>query len=160
MANTYTQIHIHIVFAVEGRQSLIPPDQREELHKYITGIVENLGSRMIAINSMPDHIHMLVGQRPDIALSTLVSKVKSGSSAFITRERWVRGRFDWQNGFGAFSYARSQLPAVIRYIERQQEHHARRSFREEYRGLLERFQVPYDDRYLFRPIAPDPAPLP
>lgn len=151
MANTYTQIYIHVVFAVEGRQNLITPEHNAELQKYITGIVSSLNQKLIAINNMPDHLHMLVGLKPDFALSDLVRDVKANSSKFINEQRWVIGRFGWQEGFGAFSYARSQLDPVIRYIQNQQKHHARKSFREEYVELLEKFGVTYDDRYIFKP---------
>jgi REP element-mobilizing transposase RayT len=152
MANTYTQIYIHAVFAVEGRQSLIEPEHNDELQKYITGIVSGQNQKLIAINNMPDHLHMLVGLAPDIALSDLVRDVKAGSSKFINEKRWVRGRFSWQEGFGAFSYSRSQLGTVIRYIENQQKHHASKSFLDEYTALLEKFEVQYDRRYIFKPI--------
>ncbi len=132
MANTYTQIYIHVVFAVEGRQSLIQPEHNDELQKYITGIVTGQKQKLIVINNMPDHLHLLVGIKPDIALSDLVRDIKAGSSKFIKEKHWVKGRFSWQEGFGAFSYSRSQLGAVIRYIENQQQHHAKKSFREEY----------------------------
>ena len=128
MANTYTQIYLHVVFAVEGRQSLIQPEHNDELQKYITGIVSGQKQKLIAINNMPDHLHLLVGMKPDIALSDLVRDVKAGSSKFINEKHWVMGRFAWQEGFGAFSYSRSQLGAVIRYIENQQKHHAKKSF--------------------------------
>ena len=105
---------------------------------------------MITINNMPDHLHLLVGLRPDSSLSDLVRDVKAGSSKFINEKRWVIGRFSWQEGFGAFSYSRSQLGAVIRYIENQQKHHAKKSFREEYVALLEKFGVEYDPRYIFK----------
>jgi REP element-mobilizing transposase RayT len=150
MANTYTQIYIHLVFAVEGRQNLIAAEHNDELQKYITGIVAGKKQKLIAINNMPDHLHFLVGLKPDSALSDLVRDVKAGSSKFIHEKRWVIGRFSWQDGFGAFSYSRSQLGAVIRYIENQQTHHARKSFREEYIGLLEKFNVDYDQRYIFK----------
>ena len=150
MANTYTQIYIHIVFAVEGRQNLIPPEHNDELQKFITGIVSGQDQKMIAINNMPDHLHMLVGLRPDSLLSDLVRDVKAGSSKFIKEKRWVAGRFSWQEGFGAFSYSRSQLGTVIRYIENQQQHHAKKSFREEYVELLEKFGVDYDAKYIFK----------
>ncbi len=113
MANTYTQIYIHVVFAVEGRQNLIALDHNDELQKYITGIVTTQKHKLIAINNMPDHLHLLVGLRPDAALSDLVRDVKAGSSKFINEKRWVVGRFSWQEGFGAFSHARSQLDTVI-----------------------------------------------
>jgi putative transposase len=149
MANTYTQIYIHVVFAVEGRQNLILPEHNDELQKYITGIVSAQKQKLIAINNMPDHLHLLVGLRPDSSLSDLVRDVKAGSSKFINEKRWMAGRFSWQEGFGAFSYSRSQLGAVIRYIANQQKHHARKSFQEEYVELLEKFNVNYDRRYIF-----------
>ena len=149
MANTYTQIYIHVVFAVEGRQNLIPAQHNDELQKYITGIVSSQKQKLIAINNMPDHVHLLVGFRPDSSLSDLVRDLKAGSSKFISQKRWVAGRFSWQEGFGAFSYSRSQLGAVIRYIENQQKYHAKKTFREEYVELLERFSVDFDPRYIF-----------
>jgi putative transposase len=151
MANTYTQIYIHVVFAVEGRQNLITPEHNTELQKYITGIVSGQGQKLIAINTMPDHLHMLIGLKPDVALSNLVRDVKANSTKFINERRWVIGRFGWQEGFGAFSHSRSQLDSVIRYIQNQQSHHAKKSFREEYVELLEKFGVTYDDRYIFKP---------
>jgi|ERR1700722_3701589 len=150
MANTYTQIYIHVVFAVEGRQTLIEPAHNDELQKFITGIVSAQKQKLIAINNMPDHAHLLVGLQPDMALSDLVGGIKAGSSNLINRKRWVKGRFSWQEGFGAFSYSRSQLGTVIRYIQNQQKHHAVKSFREEYVALLKRFNVEYDERYIFK----------
>jgi putative transposase len=119
MANTYTQIYIHVVFAVEGRQSLILPERNNELQKCIAGIISGQKQKLIVINNMPDHLHLLIGLRPDSSLSDLVRDVKAGSSKFINEKRWVVGRFSWQEGFGAFSYSRSQLNPVIRYIEDQ-----------------------------------------
>ena len=149
MANTYTQIYIHVVFAVESRQSLIKPEHNDELQKYIAGIVSAKKQKLIVINNMPDHLHLLVGLRPDSSLSDLVRDVKAGSSKFINERRWVMGRFSWQEGFGAFSFSRSQLDAVVRYIENQQKHHATKSFRDEYIAMLEKFGVNYDPRYIF-----------
>lgn len=155
MANTYTQIYIQIVFAVQGRQSLIRPQHNDELQKYMTGIISGQGQKLIAINNMPDHFHILVGQKPNVALSDLVRDIKAGSSGFINDRRWVLGRFSWQEGFGAFSYCHSQLDAVIRYIQNQQEHHRRTTFQEEYLEILKRFNVPHDERYTFQPVQPD-----
>jgi REP element-mobilizing transposase RayT len=152
MANTYTQIYIHVVFAVECRQSIIPGEKKEELHKYITGIVTRQKQKLIAINSMLDHIHILIGQKPNIALSDLVGDVKTGSTNHINQSRWVVGHFSWQEGFGAFSYSHSQLGTVIRYIQNQERHHAKQSFPDEYRALLDRFDVPHDERYVFKPL--------
>jgi putative transposase len=150
MANTYTQIYIHVVFAVEGRQSLIKPEHNDELQKYITGIITAQKHKMIAINNMPDHLHLLVGVRPDAPLSELIRDVKASSSKFINEKHWVAGRFSWQEGFGAFSHSRSQLGTVIRYIENQPKRHARKSFRDEYLELLEKFGVEFDQRYIFK----------
>jgi putative transposase len=149
VANTYTQIYIQVVFAVSGRANLLLPKHKEELNKYITGIVSGQGQKLIAINGMPDHLHLLVGLRPDMALSTLVREVKASSSKFINEKRWVRGRFCWQEGFGAFSYAHSQLDAVVRYIRNQEKHHGRRSFRDEYMTLLRKFDIAFDSKYTF-----------
>ncbi len=150
MANTYTQIYIHAVFAVEGRQCLLNPEHNQELQKYITGIVSGQKQKLLAVNNMPDHVHLLVGLQPDVSLSELIRDVKAGSSKFVNGKRWIPGRFEWQEGFGAFSYSRSQLGTVVRYIENQQRHHARKTFRQEYIELLERFGVSYDQRYIFR----------
>jgi REP element-mobilizing transposase RayT len=157
MANTYTQLYIQVVFAVEGRQSLIAVEHNDELQKYITGIVSAQRHKLIAINNLPDHLHLLVGLRPDAALSELVRDIKANTSRWINEKHWVPGRFAWQEGFGAFSYSRSQLDTVIRYIENQQRHHARRSFQEEYVALLQRFGVEYDPRYTFKPAEDPPA---
>jgi len=150
MANTYTQIYIHVVFAVEGRQNLIAAEYNEELQKYIAGIIAAQKHKLISINNMPDHLHLLIGLRPDATLSDLVRDVKAGSSKFINEQRWVRGRFSWQEGFGAFSHARSQIGTVIRYIQNQQKHHAKKSFHGEYVELLEKFGVEYDRKYIFK----------
>ena len=122
MANTYTQIYIHVVFAVQGRQSLIRKKNKEELQKYITGIIQNQGQKLIAINCMPDHAHIFIGMKPDIALSDLVRDIKSNSSTFINKKRWLRGKFNWQGGFGAFSYGHSQIDRVVKYIQNQEQH--------------------------------------
>ena len=152
MANTYTQIYIQVVFAVQGRQNLIRPGRKEELHKYITGIITRQGHKLLAIHCMPDHTHILIGLKPGMALSDLVREIKTGSTNFINENRWVTGRFAWQEGFGAFSYAHSQLTGVIQYIRNQEQHHARKSFRDEYLEFLEKFSVAYDERYLFQPL--------
>jgi putative transposase len=131
MANTYSQIYIQVVFAVEARQYLIRPEFKEEVHKYITGIVSERRQKLLAVHCMPDHTHLLVGLKPSMALSDLVRDIKNASSNLINGNRWVGGRFSWQEGFGAFSYGHSQISTIIRYIHNQPEHHARRSFREE-----------------------------
>lgn len=149
MANTYTQIYIHVVFAVQGRQNLIKKEHKEELHKYITGIIRNKNQKLIAISSMLDHVHTLIGLKPDIALSDLVRDIKANSSRFINERKFVRGKFNWQEGFGAFSYSHSQLNGIIDYIENQEKHHSRKSFREEYLEFLKKFNVEYDPKYVF-----------
>jgi putative transposase len=149
MANTYTQIYIHIVFAVQGRNNLIPKSIREELHKYITGIVQNRNHKMLAIFCMPDHTHILVGMKPDISISDLTRDIKAISSKFINDNRFVKGKFNWQVGFGAFSYSKSQIDSVVKYILNQEQHHKGKTFRAEYLGLLEKFGIEYDEKYLF-----------
>jgi len=149
MPNTYSQIYIQIVFAVKGRQNLIPKQHREELHKYITGIVQNREQKMLSVFCMPDHAHLLVGLRPSIAISDLVRDIKAASSKFITDNDWVKGKFNWQEGFGAFSYSRSQIDPVIRYILNQEEHHKKETFRDEYIGFLKKFEIEYGEKYLF-----------
>jgi putative transposase len=152
MANTYTQIYIQVVFAVQGRQNLTRPDRKEELQKYITGIVTRQGQKLIAIHCMPDHTHILIGLKPNMALSDLVGDIKTGSTNHINENRWVVGRFSWQEGFGAFSYSHSQLTDVIDYIRDQEKHHARTSFRQEYLQFLKKFEVAHDEKYIFKPV--------
>jgi len=149
MANTYTRIYIHVAFAVEGRQSLIRKERKEELHKYITGIIQSKGQKVIAVNSMSDHIHILIGIKPNANPSDLVRDVKANSSKFINGKNWVMGRFSWQEGFGAFSYSHSQLNTVASYIKNQEEHHSRKPFKDEYLEMLRKFDVEYDAKYLF-----------
>ena len=152
MANTYSQIYIQIVVAVQGRQNLIRPERKEELQKYMTGIVTRQGQKLIAIHCMPDHTHLLIGLRPNLALSELVGDIKTGATNHINEQQWVRGRFSWQEGFGAFSYGHSQLKGVIEYIRDQVRHHARTTFRQEYLKFLKKFEVPHDERYIFKPL--------
>jgi REP element-mobilizing transposase RayT len=149
MPNTYTQIYIQIVFAVKGRQNLIAKENREELHKYITGIVQNRDQKMLSIFAMLDHIHLLVGIKPSIAISDLVRDIKAGSSKFINDSNWLNEKFNWQEGFGAFSYSKSQIDNVIKYILNQEEHHKKQSFKEEYIEFLQKFDIEYDEKYLF-----------
>lgn len=149
MANTYTQIYIQVVFAVKGRQNLIPNIHKDELYKYITGIIRNKGQKLIAINGMSDHIHILIGLKPDMMLSDLVRDIKANSSKFINDKKWFRGKFNWQQGFGAFSYSHSQINSVVTYITNQEKHHSKSTFKEEYKKLLEKFIVEYEDKYLF-----------
>jgi putative transposase len=149
MANTYTQIYIHIIFAVKSRQFLIPKEHKEAVYKYITGVVQSRKHKMIAINGMPDHIHFLVGLSPDQSISDLVFDVKTAATKFIKQQDWMKFDFSWQRGFGAFSYSQSQISNVATYIENQEVHHQERTFREEYLDILQKFDVEYDDRYVF-----------
>jgi len=150
MANTFSQIYIQTVFAVENRQSLIKPNFKEELHRYITGIVRNQGQKLIAINGMPDHVHILIGLKPAMALADLVREIKANSTKFINEQGLVHGRFNWQEGYGAFSYGHSQLDRIIRYIQNQEAHHQKQSFKEEYMTLLRKFDIAFDDKYVFK----------
>ncbi|MCA1635069.1 MAG: IS200/IS605 family transposase [Acidobacteria bacterium] len=150
MANTYTQIYIQTVFAVSGRLSLIRKEHEEEIYKFITGIIRNDGHKLIAINGMADHVHILFGLKPDMALSDLVRDIKSNSSKFINERRFAPVKFGWQEGYGAFSYGRSQLSSIISYIHNQEKHHRRRSFKDEYLSLLRKFEVEFEDKYVFK----------
>jgi REP element-mobilizing transposase RayT len=152
MANTYTQIYIHTIFCVQNRVSLIKPEWREELYKYLTGIVKNNGHKLIAINGMPDHLHMFMGMTPDQAISDLMQAVKGDSSKWIHSKGFVRGRFEWQAGFGGFSYSISQIDNVVKYINNQQNHHKKKSFIEEYTESLDKFKVPFNEHYIFRQV--------
>ena len=152
MANTYTQIYLHVVFAVKGRDNLISKNWKDELYKYITGIVTNEGQKLIAINGMPDHIHILIGLKPDKSLSDLVRDIKANSSRFINDKKWINGKFEWQAGFGAFSYSHSQLTNVINYIQNQEEHHKKKIFKEEYIEFLTAFNVDYKNEYIFEDV--------
>lgn len=152
MANTYTQIHIQAVFTVQDRDSIIHNNLKEDLYKYITGIVQNNKHKLLAINGMPDHIHILLGLRPSQSLSDLMQDIKGSSSKWINEKRFVRGKFSWQEGYGAFSYSKTDLPNLISYIQHQQEHHTRKTFLEEYHDLLKEFDIEYDDRFVFKPL--------
>jgi len=152
MANTYTQIYIQIVFAVENRISLITDQWREQLHKYITGIIQNHGHKLIVINSMSDHIHIFIGMKPIQALSDLLQDIKEYSSKWINANKFVMGHFNWQAGYGAFSYSHSHIDSVVKYIQNQKRHHQKKTFRQEYIEFLEKFHVDYDERYIFKEV--------
>ena len=149
MPNTYTQLCGHVVFTVQNRLSLLSPGWKEEVYQYITGIVSHRGQKLLAINGPGDHVHVALGVKPTIVLSDLARDIKAGSSWLINERGWVRGTFRWQEGFGAFSFGQRDLDKVVRYIMGQEEHHRRKTFREEYIGLLKKFAVEYDERYLF-----------
>lgn len=152
MANRFTQIHLQIVFAVENRISLIRNSWKDELYKYTTGIVQNNDHKLLSINGMPDHIHLLIGMRPVQALSYLMQQIKRESSSWVNDNKFTKGKFNWQEGYGAFSYSRSHLPDVIKYIENQELHHKKKTFIEEYKELLEKFEIIYDERYIFKEV--------
>ncbi len=152
MANTYTQIHIQTVFAVQNRMSLISDKWKEELYKYITAIIQNESHKVLQINGMPDHIHILFGMRPTQALSDLVKQVKQGSSTWINNNRLSVGKFSWQAGYGGFSYSKNDVHNVINYIRNQERHHKAVSFENEYLDLLRDFDVEFDEQYILKPI--------
>jgi putative transposase len=152
MPNTYTQIHIQAVFTVQNRTCLIDKSWKNDLYKYITGIIQGNGHKLLTINGMPDHVHILFGFRPTQSLSELMQDVKGNSSKWINENEFINGKFTWQEGFGAFSYSKSHVPAVIKYIQNQEIHHLKKSFLEEYREFLELFEVEYDERYIFKEV--------
>lgn len=145
----FTQLYIHIVFAVKYRERLLTKEMRDELFKYISGIISNRKHKVIIINGMADHIHILIGLNPNDKISDLVGCIKRESSFFISDKKWFRGKFHWQDGYGAFSYSRSQLEDIYKYIANQELHHKKRTFRDEYIELLKRFEIKYDEKYLF-----------
>jgi len=149
MANTLSQIYLQFVFAVKHRESLISKEHKEELHKYMTGLVQNRNAKMLAIHCMPDHTHLFVGIKPTVLISDLIKEVKVESNEFINGKKWVMGKFSWQEGYGAFSYSHSHIDTVIKYILNQEVHHQKRTFRQEYLELLEKFEIPFDEKYLF-----------
>ncbi|WDF68114.1 IS200/IS605 family transposase [Sphingobacterium oryzagri] len=148
MANTFSQIYIHIIFAVKGRQHLINVHWENELYKYITGVVKNKGQKLIAINGMPDHIHILIGMKPDCRLAELVREIKKSSSNFVREKHLSKFKFQWQEGYAAFSYAQSNLERVIMYISNQKEHHKNRSFESEYKDFLLKFQIEHKENFM------------
>lgn len=152
MSNTYTQIHIHSIFAVQNRISLISKTWEERLYQYITAIIQNKGHKLLSINGMPDHIHVLFGMRPTQSLADLMQDIKGDSSKWINETHLVPGRFSWQEGYGGFSYSKSQIAAVANYIENQEKHHKKKTFVEEYLKILKDFEIDYDERYIFKPI--------
>ena len=155
MANTYTQIHIQAVFTVQNRECIISNSWKEELYKYISGIVQNNNHKLLSINGMPDHIHMLFGLRPSQSLSELMQDIKGNSSKWINERKFIRGKFSWQEGYGAFSYSKSEVPTVINYINTQILHHKKKTFSEEYLEMLNDFEVEFDDKYVFKPVSID-----
>lgn len=152
MAGTYTQIHLHLVFAVQNRHSLIYDSWKERLYQYITGIIQQQKHKVIIINGMPDHLHIVIGMRPTQSLSELMQDIKGSSSKWINDNKLATGKFTWQQGYGAFSYNRSQLPKLIDYVKNQEEHHKKKTFSEEYKDFLKAFEVEFDEKYIFKEL--------
>lgn len=149
MSSTFSQIYIQIVFAVKGREGLIEAKREEELYKYISGIIKNKDQKLIVINGMPDHIHILIGMKPSCCLSDLVREIKKSSTNFINENKLLKGKFSWQEGFGAFSYSHSSIDTVAKYIINQKAHHLKRTFKDEYLELLNKFEIEYKPEYTF-----------
>jgi REP element-mobilizing transposase RayT len=152
MANTYTQIHIHFVFAVKFRHGIIQSKWKEDLYKYMTGVIQNNNHKLLAINGMSDHIHILIGLRPVQSISDLMKDVKQSSSKWINENKLTKGHFEWQEGYGAFSYSKSQINQVVNYIQNQELHHKKKTFKEEYLDFLEKFEIDYDERFIFKEL--------
>jgi putative transposase len=152
MSNTYTQLHIQCVFAVKYRDAIISKLWKERLHKYIIAIINNNGHKLLAVNSMPDHLHLFFGMRPNQSLSDLMRLVKGDSSEWINNQKLVTGKFRWQEGYGAFSYSKSHVDAVVKYIINQENHHCKKTFLEEYTDMLKKFEVEYEEQYLFKQL--------
>jgi putative transposase len=149
MSGTYTQLYIHCVFAVKGRENLISPKWKEDLYKYISGIIKGKEQKPIIVNGMPDHVHILIGLSPTMPVSDIVRDIKNNSSKFINERRFIQGKFQWQSGYGAFSYSYSQLNNIYQYILRQEEHHKKHTFKEEYLAFLKKYEVEYNEKFLF-----------
>ena len=152
MANTYTQIHLQFVFAVKYRNGLIHASFKEELYKYISGIIKENNHKLLAINGMPDHLHIFIGMRPSQSISDLLQDIKGSSSKWINEKKFLKVKFEWQEGYGAFSYSKSHVENVIEYIQNQENHHKKESFRDEYLKFLKVFEIEYDERYIFNEL--------
>ena len=149
MANTYSQLYFHIVFAVKGRANLIKTHWKDELYKYISGIITNKDQKLMIINGMPNHLHLLISTKPNCNLSDLIRDIKTNASKWINKKRFVNGKFQWQNGFGAFTVSQSQLQKITNYIKNQEEHHKIKSFREEYIDFLKAYNIDFNTQYIF-----------
>ena len=149
MANTYTQLYFHIVFAVKGRSNYISEQWKDELYKYISGIIANKDQKLMIVNGMPNHIHLLIGTKPNCNLSDLIRDIKANSSKWMNEKKFTNFHFEWQTGFGAFTVSQSVVPNVIEYIKNQEEHHRKKTFKEEYVEFLKAYQIDFKDEYLF-----------
>ncbi len=152
MANTYTQIHIQFVFVVKYRKGLIQASFKEELYQYISGIIKNYDHKLLAINGMPNHIYVFIGMRPTQSISDLMQDIKGSSSKWINEKKFLPIKFEWQSGYGAFSYSKSHVERVIRYVQNQENHHKGQTFREEYVQFLNAFEIDYDENYIFKEL--------
>jgi putative transposase len=149
MANTFSQIYLQFVFSVQNRLSLLPQAHKEELHKYITALVQNRNAKLLAVNCLPDHIHIFVGFKPNVLISDFVKEIKVESNIFINSKGWIKGRFSWQEGYGVFSYSHSHIDTVIKYVQNQELHHQKKTFKQEYLHMLQKFEIAFEDKYLF-----------
>ncbi|MBI2270118.1 MAG: IS200/IS605 family transposase [Bacteroidetes bacterium] len=149
MANTYTQLYIHIIFAVKNRSTLIKKVWKEDLEKYIAGIVQNHRHKLLAIGTMPDHIHIFIGYNVNQLIPDLVENIKTSSNDWIRKNGLTKFKFEWQKGYGAFSHSRSQLDTVVRYVLSQEQHHKKNSFRSEYLELLRKYEIEFKEEYVF-----------
>jgi len=149
MPNTYSQIYLQFVFAVKNRENLISSNYREELQRYMTALVQNRNSKLLAIYCMPDHTHLFVGIKPTVRISDFIKEIKVESNEFINSKKWIKGRFSWQEGYGVFSYSHSQIDAVVKYVLNQEIHHQKKKFKQEYYELLKEFEIPFEEKYLF-----------
>lgn len=149
MVGTYSQLYVQVVFSVKGRENLIAAARKDDLYKYITGIIKGKGQKSIKVNGMPDHLHALIGLKPLMAISDLVRDIKNNSSNFINEQKLVKGKFSWQEGYGAFSYSQSHVTNVYNYILNQEKHHKGKTFKEEYLDFMRKFQIEYNEKYLF-----------
>lgn len=149
MTGTFFQVYIQIVFALKGRTNLIHKDWKDDLHKYISGIIKGKAQKAIIVNGMPDHIHAFVGLRPSMSISDLVRDVKNNSSNFVNDHKFLKGKFSWQEGYGAFSYSHSYIGKAYDYILNQEQHQKKKTFRQEYLDFLKKFEIEFDEKYLF-----------
>jgi REP element-mobilizing transposase RayT len=149
VAGTFSQIYIQLVFAVKGRENLLQKPWRDEVFKYMSGIIKGKNQKPIIVNGVSDHIHVFVGIRPSMSISDLVRDIKNNSSNFINEHKFIKGKFSWQEGYGAFSYSHSQIKNVYQYIANQEEHHRKKTFKEEYLDFLRKFEIEYNEKFLF-----------
>ena len=150
--NNYIQVYVHCIFAVKYREAVIAPAWEERLHQYITGIAQNNGHKMLAINSVPDHLHLFVGLNPNQSVSEMMRLIKGDSSEFVNKQQFTNRKFHWQRGYGAFTNSRSQIDSVVKYVMNQKEHHRQTAFREEYIRILKEYEVDFDEKYIFHDL--------